>query len=76
MSSNPAVIADMEVMRAHLMNDIQNVLRRKTYTQINDPDGVEALRVEILDIAREISPRYRIFPELIEDVFLTRIVTQ
>jgi flagellar FliL protein len=76
MSSNPAVIADMEVMRPHLMNDIQNVLRRKTYTQINDPDGVEALRLEILEIAREISPRYRLFPELIEDVFLTRIVTQ
>ncbi|AHF02321.1 hypothetical protein THIAE_07195 [Thiomicrospira aerophila AL3] len=76
MSSNPAVVADMEVMRPHLMNDIQNVLRRKTYTQINDPDGVESLRLEILEIARTISPRYRIFPDLIEDVFLTRIVTQ
>ncbi|SFR59210.1 flagellar basal body-associated protein FliL [Thiomicrospira sp. ALE5] len=76
MSSNPAVIEDMEVMRPHLMNDIQNVLRRKTYSQINDPDGVEELRLELLEIAREISPRYRIFPELIEDVFLTRIVTQ
>lgn len=76
MSRYPGVVDDMEHIRPILKNDISQLLGDKTYTELNAPGGREALRLEILEVVRAAADQNRIFPELVENVFLTRFVMQ
>lgn len=76
MSRYPGVIEDMEHIRPILLNDITLLLRQQTYTDLSQDSGPEMLREKILAKAREAAESNGIFPDLIQNVFLTRFVMQ
>lgn len=76
MSRFTGVVEDMEHIRPILLNDITMLLRQQTYTELAMDDGPEILRQKILQTARNAAETNRIFPDLIENVFLTRFVMQ
>ncbi|MGM0541614.1 MAG: flagellar basal body-associated FliL family protein, partial [Pseudomonadota bacterium] len=67
---------EMESLRPILKNDIQRLLRNQHFTDLNKPDGPDLLRTEILEVARKVLEKHKIYPDLIEDVYLTRFVMQ
>lgn len=76
MSRYPGVIEDMEHIRPILLNDITLLLRQQTYTELSQDNGPEVLREKILAKAREAAESNGIYPDLINNVFLTRFVMQ
>lgn len=77
MSYYPQIVeVEMEHLRPILKNDIDRLLRNQTYTQLKAPDGPDQLRAEILKVARDILEKYKLFPDLLEDVYLERFVMQ
>jgi flagellar FliL protein len=74
----PVVGADgeMEHLRPILKNDIQRLLRNQHYNDLNKADGPDYLRAEILEVARKVLEKHKIYPDLIEDVYMTRFVMQ
>ncbi len=67
---------EMEHLRPILKNDIQRLLRNQHFNELNKPDGPDHLRAEILEVARKVLEKHNIYPELIEDVYMTRFVMQ
>ncbi len=77
MSYVPQVVeVEMEHLRPILKNDIDRLLRNQSYSKLKTPNGPDQLRSEILDISRKILKEHRIYPELLEDVYLGRFVMQ
>ena len=79
MSYYPQVVAEtgeMEHLRPILKNNLDRVLRNQTYTNLSKPDGPDILREEILKEARKILEHHNIYPDLLEDVYITRFVMQ
>ncbi|MCF6254651.1 MAG: flagellar basal body-associated FliL family protein [Thiomicrorhabdus sp.] len=77
MSYMPQVVeVEMEYLRPILKNDIDRLLRNQTYSKLKTPDGPDQLRAEILEVSRKILEEHRIYPDLLEDVFLGRFVMQ
>jgi len=79
MSYYTAVVGDageMEHLRPILKNDIQRLLRNQHFNDLNTPDGPDKLREEILATARKILEKHNIYPDLLEDVYMTRFVMQ
>jgi flagellar FliL protein len=76
MSRYPGVVEDMEHIRPVLLNDINLLLRQQTHTELSMADGPETLRQKILEAARKAANDNGIFPDLIQNVFLTRLVMQ
>lgn len=76
MSRYPEVIEDLANYEPFLKDAITRLLRRQTYSGLNEDMGDDKLRTELLTIAKEIAEQNRIDPDLIENVFLTRLVTQ
>jgi flagellar FliL protein len=76
MSRFTGVVEDMEHIRPILLNDITLLLRQQTYTELAQDSGPELLREKILQTARAAAETNRIYPDLIENVFLTRFVMQ
>ncbi len=77
MSYIPQVVeVEMEYLRPILKNDIDRLLRNQTYSKLKTPDGPDQLRAEILNVARNILKEHRIYPDLLEDVYLGRFVMQ
>lgn len=70
------VIEDMEGIRPILYNDLTMLLRMQTYSGVNSDDGAEEVRSKILSQIRKTVESNGINPDVIQDVFLTRIVTQ
>ncbi|WP_373020389.1 flagellar basal body-associated protein FliL [Thiomicrorhabdus sp.] len=67
---------EMEHLRPILKNDIQRLLRNQHYNDLNTPDGPDKLREEILATAKRILEKHNIYPDLLEDVYMTRFVMQ
>lgn len=67
---------EMEHLRPILKNDIQRLLRNQNFTDLDKPDGPDLLRAEILEVARKVLEKHKIYPDLIEDVYMTRFVMQ
>ncbi len=67
---------EMENLRPILKNDIQRLLRNQFFSSLNTPDGPDKLRAEILDVAHKVLEKHNIYPELVEDVYMTRFVMQ
>lgn len=67
---------DMEYLRPILKNDIERLLRNQHYNDLIKPDGPDALRAEILKVTRSVLEKHNIYPDLIEDVYMTRFVMQ
>ncbi|WP_019556710.1 flagellar basal body-associated FliL family protein [Thiomicrorhabdus arctica] len=67
---------EMEHLRPILKNDIQRLLRNQHFTDLDKPDGPDHLRAEILEVARKVLEKHNIYPDLIEDVYMTRFVMQ
>lgn len=67
---------EMEHLRPILKNDIQRLLRNQHFTDLDKPDGPDILRAEILEVARKVLEKHNIYPDLIEDVYMTRFVMQ
>ncbi|MDG6773337.1 flagellar basal body-associated FliL family protein [Thiomicrorhabdus sp. ZW0627] len=67
---------EMEHLRPILKNDIQRLLRNQHYNDLNTPDGPDKLRAEILATAKKILEKHNIYPDLLEDVYMTRFVMQ
>jgi len=77
MSYMPQIVeVEMEHLRPILKNDIDRILRNQTYSQLKTPDGPDHLRTEILKVARQVLDQHRIYPDLLEDVYLGRFVMQ
>lgn len=79
MSYYPQLVGDageMENLRPILKNDIQRLLRNQHYNELSLPDGPDKLRAEILEVARKVLEKHNIYPDLLEDVFMTRFVMQ
>lgn len=79
MSYYSALVGDggeMEHLRPILKNDIQRLLRNQHFNELNTPDGPDKLRAEILATARKILEKHNIYPDLLEDVYMTRFVMQ
>lgn len=67
---------EMEHLRPILKNDIQRLLRNQHFTDLDKPDGPDHLRAEILEVARKVLEKHNIYPDLIEDVYMTHFVMQ
>ncbi|MEA1989746.1 MAG: flagellar basal body-associated FliL family protein [Pseudomonadota bacterium] len=79
MSYYPQVVGDageMEHLRPILKNDIERLLRNQHYNELNKADGPDKLRAEILDVTHKVLEKHNIYPDLLEDVFMTRFVMQ
>jgi len=79
MAYYPQIVGDageMEHLRPILKNDIQRLLRNQHFNDLNTPDGPDKLREEILKTARSILEKHNIYPDLLEDVYMTRFVMQ
>lgn len=79
LSYYPQIVGDageMEHLRPILKNDIQRLLRNQHFNELNTPDGPDKLREEILKTARAILEKHNIYPDLLEDVYMTRFVMQ
>lgn len=67
---------EMEYLRPMLKNDIERLLRNKHYSELIKPDGPDNLRAEVLEVARKVLEQNNIYPDLLEDVYMTRFVMQ
>ena len=67
---------EMEHLRPILKNDIQRLLRNQHFNELNTVDGPDHLRAEILGVARKILEKHNVYPDLLEDVYMTRFVMQ
>lgn len=77
MSYYPQLVeVELEHLRPILKNNIDRVLRNQTYSKLNTPDGPDLLREEILKEAKAIMEAHRLYPDLLEDVYLDRFVMQ
>lgn len=77
MSYYPQLVeVEMEHLRPILKNNIDRVLRSQTYSKLKTPDGPDKLREEILKEAKAILEEHRLYPDLLEDVYLDRFVMQ
>lgn len=77
MSYYPQLVeTEMEHLRPILKNNIDRVLRRQTYSKLDTPNGPDELRAEILKEAKAILEEHRLYPDLLEDVYLERFVMQ
>ncbi len=77
MSYYPQIVeTEMEYLRPILKNNIDRLLRNQTYSQLHTPTGPDQLREELLKVAREILEHHKLFPELLENVYLERFVMQ
>lgn len=79
MSYYPQLVGEggeMEHFRPILKNDIQRLLRNQHYNDLNTADGPDKLREEILATAKKILEQHNIYPDLLEDVYMTRFVMQ
>ncbi len=66
----------MEKLRPILKNNLDRLLREKTYSSLKTPDGPDLMRDEILKMAREVLEEHNIYPNLLKDVFITKFVMQ
>ena len=77
MSYYPQIVeTEMEHLRPILKNDIDRLLRNQTYSKLKTPTGPDELRTEVLKVARDILEKYKLYPDLLEDVYLDRFVMQ
>jgi len=79
MSYYPQVVGPegaMEHLRPILKNDIQRLLRNQHYNDLIQPEGPDKLRAEILEVTRKVLDKHNIYPDLVEDVYMTRFVMQ
>ncbi|QCU89647.1 flagellar basal body-associated FliL family protein [Thiomicrorhabdus sediminis] len=77
MSYIPQVVeVEMEHLRPILKNDIDRVLRQQRYSKLRKPDGPDQLRAEVLAEVKKVLEQHRIYPDLLEDVYLGRFVMQ
>ncbi|BCN92829.1 hypothetical protein THMIRHAM_06140 [Thiomicrorhabdus immobilis] len=77
MSYYPQIVeTEMEHLRPILKNDIDRVLRNQTYSKLKTPAGPDELRAEVLKVARDILEKHKLYPDLLEDVYLDRFVMQ
>ncbi len=67
---------EMENLRPILKNDIQRLLRNQTFTTLNTPEGPDKLRAEVLKVVHNVLEKHNIYPDLVEDVYMTRFVMQ
>lgn len=67
---------EMEHLRPILKNDIERLLRNQHYNELNKPEGPDKLRAEILEVTRKVLEKHNIYPDLLEDVYMTRFVMQ
>lgn len=79
MSYYSQVVSDtgeMENLRPILKNDIQRLLRKQQYSVLIKPEGQEVLAKEILKVARNVLEQHQVYPDLLEDVYMTRFIMQ
>lgn len=77
MSYYPQLVeVEMEHLRPILKNDIDRLLRNQSYAALSKPDGPDELRAEILKTARKILDDHKLYPDLLEDVYLEKFVMQ
>lgn len=77
MSYYPQLVEiEMEHLRPILKNDIDRLLRNQTFSKLKTPDGPDQLRAEALEVARGILEKHRLYPDLLEDVYLEKFVMQ
>lgn len=76
MAYYPQVAGEMELLRPILKNDIQRLLRNQHFNALSAPEGPDMLREQILNIARIILEKHNVYPDLLEDVYMTRFVMQ
>ncbi|MBN2647005.1 MAG: flagellar basal body-associated FliL family protein [Thiotrichales bacterium] len=76
MTFYPQVVTDMEPLRPILKNDIQRLLRNQHYNDLITAEGPDKLRADLLVVVRQVLEQHKIYPELVEDVYMTRFVMQ
>lgn len=67
---------EMENLRPILKNDIQRLLRNQMFSQLDTVEGPDHLRAEILKVVHKVLEAHNIYPDLVEDVYMTRFVMQ
>lgn len=67
---------EMENLRPILKNDIERLLRNQHYNDLIKPEGPDLLREKILEVTRKVLEKHNIYPDLVEDVYMTRFVMQ
>jgi len=77
MSYYPQLVeVEMEHLRPILKNDIDRLLRNQSYEDLSTPNGPDVLREDILKVARKILEAHKLYPDLLEDVYLDKFVIQ
>lgn len=77
LSYYPQVVeTEMEHLRPILKHNIDRLLRNATYSELSTPSGPDELREKILSVARNVLEEHKIYPDLLEDVYLDRFVMQ
>jgi len=67
---------EMAHLRPILKNNIERLLRNQHYNELIKPDGPDKLRAQILEETRKVLEKHNIYPDLVEDVYMTRFVMQ
>lgn len=67
---------DMEHLRPILRDKITQLLRKQRFSEMNQDNGQDILREQILEVAREVLKEHGIYPELLEGVYFERFVMQ
>lgn len=67
---------EMENLRPILKNDIERLLRNQKYSDLIATEGPDNLRAQILEVTRKVLEKHQIYPDLVEDVYMTRFVMQ
>lgn len=70
------VVQELEHIKPDLINDISAMLRKKTYTEMNEDDAQDLLADEILRIARAALENEKVYPDLLDRVLIERFVMQ
>ncbi len=79
MSYYPQIVGEngeMEHLRPILKNDIQRLLRKQRFSDLDTADGPDKLRADILEVSRNVLSKHNIYPDLLEGVYMTRFVMQ
>lgn len=77
MSYYPQLVEiEMEHLRPILKNNIDRILRNQTYSALSTPTGPDELREKILIEAKSVLEQHRLYPDLLEDVYIDKFVMQ
>lgn len=76
MTHYPEVVTALEEIKPILVNDISDILRKKSYTEMSADDAQEKLAADLLAVTRKNLEEEKVYPDLLEKILIERFVMQ